>query len=42
MTTVTANFGTYFESVDVPTPYTEDAVYDFFDRGAIAVAMFTE
>jgi hypothetical protein len=37
MTTVTANFGTRIESVDVPDAYIEDVIDDYFAHGAITV-----
>lgn len=37
MTTVTANFGTRIESVDVPDAYIDDVIDDYFANGAITV-----
>ena len=37
MTTITANFGTRIESVDVPDAYIDDVIDDYFANGAISV-----
>ena len=37
MTTITANFGTYTETVNVPDAYIDDVIDDYFANGAIAV-----
>lgn len=42
MTTITANFGSHTESVDVPEAYIEDVIDDFYANGAIVVSRHVE
>jgi hypothetical protein len=42
MTTITANFGTRIETVDVPDAYIEDVIDDFYANGAIVVSQHVE
>ena len=39
MTTITANFGTRIETVDVPDAYIDDTIDDYFANGAISVSV---
>lgn len=39
MTTITANFGTHTESVNVPNTYIDDVIDNYFENGALTVSV---